>query len=364
MRKLTLAVLLLLPGLLSFAGDVTQPQALKIARSFLRDNAAQMRARQNVGSDDLKLVYTAGDTKGRSCVYVFNAGSNAGFVLVSAEDRAAEVLGYSDTGSFDLYRMSPEMRNWMEGYVDEITYIRDNNVETAPQKSTNGGKKVAPLLGNIMWDQGAPYNNMCPDYDISSKCATGCVATAMAQVMYYHRWPETGKGSYTYAPAIMGGRTLTADFGSTHYSWDDMTPKYDSNSSEAGCDAVAELMLHCGISVSMNYSLSSGAGSDVIPYALFNYFDYDKGVAYRQRSNYSSEEWQQIIEDRRTRVRVRRIRRERIRARQLGLERHEQRIFPHVGSQSSVAGNGRFRRRIQLRPTDNNRHPASQGKLM
>lgn len=297
MRKLTLAVLLLLPGLLSFAGDVTKSQALKIARSFLRDNAAQMKVRQNVGSDDLRLVYTADDTKGRSCVYVFNAGSNAGFVLVSAEDRAAEVLGYSDTGSFDLDRMSPEMRNWMEGYVDEITYIRDNNVETAPQKSTNGGKKVAPLLGNIMWDQGAPYNNMCPDYDISSKCATGCVATAMAQVMYYHRWPETGKGSYTYAPAIMGGRTLTADFGSTHYSWDDMTPKYDSNSSEAGCDAVAELMLHCGISVSMNYSLSSGAGSDVIPYALFNYFDYDKGVAYRQRSNYSSEEWQQIIED-------------------------------------------------------------------
>lgn len=297
MRKLTLAVLLLLPGLLSFAGDITQPQALKIAQSFLRDNVTSMKSQQKGGSDALKLVYTADDTKGRSCVYVFNAGQDGGFVLVSAEDRATQVLGYSDTGSFDYDRMSPEMRNWMAGYVDEITYIRDNNVEFAQENRANDGKRVAPLLGNIMWDQSAPYNNMCPNYDISSRCATGCVATAMAQVMYYHRWPEVGKGSYTYAPAILGGRTLTADFGSTYYAWDDMLPMYDSNSSEASCDAVAELMLHCGISVSMNYSSSSGAGSDVIPYALFNYFDYDKGVAYRQRDNYSSEEWQQIIEN-------------------------------------------------------------------
>lgn len=297
MRKLTLAVLLLLSGLLSFAGDITQPQALKIAQLFLRSNVTAMKSQQKGGSDALKLVYTADDTKGRSCVYVFNAGQNGGFILVSAEDRAAEVLGYSDTGSFDYSRMSPEMRNWMEGYVDEITYIRDNDVEAAPQSYANSGKKVAPLLGNIMWDQSAPYNNMCPDYDLSTRCATGCVATAMAQVMYYHRWPEVGKGSYTYAPSILGGGTLTADFGSTHYDWDDMLPVYDSNSSDASCDAVAELMLHCGISVSMSYSSSSGAESDVIPYALYHYFDYDKGVAYRQRDNYSSEEWQQIIDN-------------------------------------------------------------------
>ena len=107
MRKLTLAVLLLLPGLLSFAGDITQPQALKIAQSFLRSNVTAMKSQQKSGSDALKLVYTADDTKGRSCVYVFNAGQNGGFILVSAEDRAAEVLGYSDTGTFDYSRMSP-----------------------------------------------------------------------------------------------------------------------------------------------------------------------------------------------------------------------------------------------------------------
>lgn len=83
---------------MSFAGDITQPQALKIAQSFLRSNVTAMKSQQKGGSDALKLVYTADDTKGRSCVYVFNAGQNGGFILVSAEDRAAEVLGYSDTG--------------------------------------------------------------------------------------------------------------------------------------------------------------------------------------------------------------------------------------------------------------------------
>lgn len=297
MRKFTFAILLVLPGLLSFAGEITQPQAMKIAHSFLRNQVAPTQSLQKSKSEALQLAYTANDAAGRSCLYVFNAGQNEGFVLVAADDRAFEILGYSNTGHFDYSRIPTEMRNWIEGYVDQITYIRKNNITGSSEGQAHTDRNVSPLLGEIMWDQGAPYNNMCPDYDISSKCATGCIATAMAQVMYYHRWPKVGKGSYTYAPPILGGHTLTADFGATHYAWDDMLPAYDSNSSDASCDAVAELMLHCGISVNMSYSSASGATSEIVPYALFNYFDYDKGIAYRQRDNYSSEEWQQIIEN-------------------------------------------------------------------
>ena len=162
-------------------------------------------------------------------------------------------------------------------------------VQAAPRKA------VAPLLGDMMWNQDEPYNDMCPSYDLNARCATGCIATAMAQVMYYHRWPETGVGAHTYSPSILGGGTLTADFGNTRYAWDDMLPTYDATSSEASREAVALLMLHCGIAVDMEYSTSSGAGSAEVAMALATYFNYDKGVAYRQRTNYGSLEWDNAI---------------------------------------------------------------------
>ena len=296
MKRFTFIILSVLFSVMSFAEDINPAQALAIAKSFLDGSSGQTRS-PVMSSRQLKLAHTAIASDGKNGLYVFNVGNNGGFVIVAADDGAHEILGYSDSGSFDTNSISPEFKSWIAGYADEIAYIRRTGYRGAETVQAAPRKAVAPLLGDIMWNQDEPYNDMCPSYDLNARCATGCVATAMAQVMYYHRWPETGVGSHTYSPSILGGGTLTADFGNTRYAWDDMLPTYDATSSEASREAVALLMLHCGISVDMEYSTSSGAGSAEVAIALATYFNYDKGVAYRQRTNYGSLEWDNAIKN-------------------------------------------------------------------
>lgn len=294
MRKITLLLLSALFVLTSSAKDVTQAQAQKIAENFLKSPAGPNRIAPSV-LKPLKLAYTAADTDGKNCFYVFNNDGADGFIIVSADDRANAILGYSDTGNFNYDKLPADIKNWFAGYVDQITYIRNSQTTAIAEENTTLDNEVKPLLGDIQWNQDSPYNDMCPVYDLNSRCATGCVATAMAQVMYYHKWPENGNGSHTYKPSILNGGTLTADFGSTSYAWNDMLPKYDDSSSDVSREAVALLMLHCGIAVDMEYSVSSGATSESVPFALYTYFNYDKGVAYRTRTNYGCAEWDDII---------------------------------------------------------------------
>ena len=295
MRKFTLLTLFLAACLGSNAKDITQTQAMNIARGFLNRQGSTPGGAKKAPAN-LRLAYTGKALDGRQCLFVFNNGENQGFVVVAADDQADTILGYSDNGTFDSSLMPDNMRSWLAGYADEISYLKQHNIKKSSTAHTiSYDKEVKPLLGNIQWNQDSPYNDQCPVYDINSRCATGCVATAMAQVMYYNRWPEQGTGSHTYAPAIMYGKELTADFANTRYQWDTMLPQYDATSSDEARAAVAQLMLHCGIAVDMQYSSSSGAASLPVPQALTKYFGYDQGIAYRTRQNYSSEEWQRVI---------------------------------------------------------------------
>ena len=297
MKKITISVFFFLIGILVNAKDVSQSQAMKIAQNFLANHNKTAVVASRSEASKLDLAYIANAIDGQKCIYIFNVNANDGFILVSADDMSEKILGYSDNGSFDYTQIPDNMKSWLAAYTDQITHIRKSNIQNTATFDYSYTKTVAPLLEDIQWNQSTPYNDLCPVYDISSRCATGCVATAMAQIMYYNRWPENGVGSYTYSPSILGGKTLTADFGNTTYAWDDMLPQYDKQSSKASCEAVALLMLHCGISVDMEYSSSSGAGSLPIPNAFVKYFNYDKSIAYRTRENYSSAEWQNTIID-------------------------------------------------------------------
>lgn len=295
MRKFTLITLLLAASLGSQAKDITQSQALKIAQSFLSQSVYKTGGTMKAPAK-LQLAYTGSAANGKQCLYVFNGASGQGYVVVAADDQADEILGYSDNGKFDPDNMPENMRAWLGSYVDQISYLKQHQLQKhSAAKNISYNKEVKPLLGNIQWNQDSPYNDLCPVYTMGTQCATGCVATAMAQVMYYNRWPEQGIGSHTYSPSIMYGKTLSADFANTRYQWDKMLPQYDATSSEEACQAVAQLMLHCGISVDMEYSSSSGAGSLPVPQALVKYFGYDRGIAFRTRQNYSTTEWQSII---------------------------------------------------------------------
>jgi hypothetical protein len=118
----------------------------------------------------------------------------------------------------------------------------------------------------------------------------------MGQVMYYNRWPEKGTGSHSYYDQG-SGKTLSAQFDSTTYKWDDMLPYVTEESSQAAKDAVSTLLFHVGVSVNMTYGESSGAYSTDVAPALTTYFGYDKSARYMVRDFYSSQEWEDILKN-------------------------------------------------------------------
>ncbi len=279
------------------ARQISTNEALEKAMLFGKKATTSRLMAKSTTSQTMSLAYAAKEKESDSegLFYVFNRGSGDGFVIISGEDKTNEILGYSDTGSFDYNILPENIKNWLQGYSEEIKYLREQSYESTGENTTPIATSVSPLLGNIAWNQDSPYNNQCPLYAPNTRCATGCAATAMAQILYYHRWPLEGSGSHTYSPSILSGKELTANFGETAYEWETMQPSYTSASTSESKDAVANLMLQCGIAIDMDYGQESGAVSKKWCYALQNYFNYDQGVAYRNRSYYGIEEWEKII---------------------------------------------------------------------
>ena len=240
----------------------------------------------------LQLAYTAtsGDI---NQFYVFNSADNTGYSIVAADDCVPALLGYSDSGNFDYADMPDNMKAWLESYQEQIDWAIANGVNAPATESRAIRPEIAPLI-KTQWDQSAPYNNLCPDYAENVKSASGCVATAMAQIMKYHEWPVKGKGSNSYncyntAIGVNFG-TLSMNFANTTFDWANMTDRYTSSSTAAQNDAVATLMYACGISVNMMYGPSSGAQSIKASEAFINYFDYDKATTYCLRDYYGGTE--------------------------------------------------------------------------
>lgn len=287
------------------AKQIDQFDAKKIASEFV-SNSSNSASKKYISSKsrDLRLAYVANvkeqDSEGQ--LYVFNCGENGGYIVVAGDDNVKEpVLGYADSGSFDYEQMPENMRWWIDEYARQIEYIQSNDAATTymPQRRAILGS-VAPLLGDVKWNQDYPYNLQCPVITYSngtqSNAVTGCVATAMAQIMYYHRWPEYGTGSHSYDWVYDNKTTtLSADFSQSVYDWDAMTPTYDEYSSDESRAAVAKLMSDVGIAVDMMYGESSGAYDIYAARALVTYFGYDKGVQKLDRRLFPQSEWEDMI---------------------------------------------------------------------
>ena len=272
------------------ANPIGKARARQVATTFLNNNGAR-----SVELTDVSSV------AGFSNVYVLTTESS--FVLLAADDRVQPILGYSLTGGFDVENMPDNKRAWIQGYSEEIQYAVDNQLRASSEVmqqwqdlaegNPNTGRAitaVTPLL-QTQWDQGSPYNLLCPGGSV-----TGCVATAMAQVMKYWNYPENGIGSHSYTHATYG--VLSADFLSTTYDWTNMTNTYSGSSTNAQKMAVATLMYHCGVSVDMNYSPSaSGAGSAIVAEALKNYFNYSPETVYHSRSEYGDNTWINMLKN-------------------------------------------------------------------
>ncbi len=304
--RIIILALLALFHISAWAEEVTEKQALELAQKFVMGHTTRKST---------PTVKAAGQVSG---LYVFNVGDDGGFVVVSNEDRTVPILGFSESGSIDLNDLPDNMRAWLQGYAYEIEWLKSQKVQNAPNKAprrigSHSTDAIAPLI-KTNWNQGMPYNNLCPMID-GTRTVTGCAATCVAQLMYYHKWPQ---GECT---AIPGYTTTTDDSNgedyeltvsgleATTFEWDNMIANYTPINPKTGKmyltgtdeqkQAVATLMLYCGTALQMKYGLNANGGSaaysEDIPFALKTYFGYDGGVQHCYRKNYSYAEWVDLI---------------------------------------------------------------------
>lgn len=300
MKKYLLIISLFVSQLL-MAGPVTQEQALQKASDFMTAKKGSTGAMRRAPLTLRSMTATSADAP----LYVFNI-DGGGYVIVSGDDRTYDVLGYSTTGQLDERTMPANLREVLQQYADIIGRIRIENLpnstaSAAPRRATRAA--IAPLLKSE-WNQGLPYcastpqSNACDPYD-GYHCVTGCVATAMAQLMYYHKWPAqttTEIPAYT-SKGDVGAFNMPAIPAHTPIDWNAMQDTYQTDyTGTAAENAVANLMKYCGTSVQMGYGTSSSAPTAWVPDMLVKYFDYEESTArYIDRVNYSYDEWQDII---------------------------------------------------------------------
>lgn len=289
MKRILSLIVVLWMAALGFAALRTTADALRIAEDFMA-TGCNGAAKMPVSSGSVSSVAA------ENAVYLA-VNTPSGFVLVGADDRLPEVLGYSDSGAFEADNMPPALRFWLQCYEEELEITNQQSPISNHQSAST--PSIEPLC-TTRWNQSAPYNNYAPAYNASgSRSVTGCVATAMAQVMKYHGHPRKGRGSHSYLwictdPVGMSG-TLSADFESTTYQWNQMLDNYRSGYTSEQADAVATLMYHCGVSVNMSYGQSSGAYTSNVPEALHTYFGYDGHYQRIQKVMYPADSLNTII---------------------------------------------------------------------
>ena len=270
----------------------TVQEAAQIASQFISQSHVapaqrmQRAAAATYMTKPVDLVYTQYQINTTTpAVYVFNNQEEEGFVLVSAEDNARAILGYSDNGTFDANNIPQNMQFWLQMYANEIKQAGDE----AMQQKANGKEAIgnentskeyptiAPILGETIWGQNEPYNLLCPTVN-GITCVTGCLATAISQIMYAHKYPSKGIGSKTYT-SISNELNLSVDFSATTYDWENMLPNYYSDYTDIQANAVATLMYHVGVAIEMDYGPYNSSASFSNALAnLAKHFGYDKGI--------------------------------------------------------------------------------------
>lgn len=279
--------------------DISPSEAMHKATAFFKKSNGMRKTNAAVVADkDYQLAYTAEDD-GKTCFYAFNRPDNQGFILVSADTRSSdEILAYSDTGHFDYAALPDNAKYIIDAYMKGISEIkhtgktyRQTSFSDIRKKAKGIADSVEPLLGDIEWGQGAPFNNLCPKVD-GTHCLTGCVVTAKAQIMRYHRWPEQGQNYHSYE---WNGETLSADFNHT-YNWDNMLPSYNDGYTSAQSRSVAVLMRDLAYATEVDFGVDgTGASGLSAMKALSRYFGYDESWRYMELEFTSPDHYKEVI---------------------------------------------------------------------
>ena len=303
---LLLLSLMLLLSVSAIAGPRSYQQAKAIAQRQAAMLGIEMDAEVAASAKAApRMSVSSAVSPSATCYYVFANGEDKGFTIVSGDDRMPEVVGYSAQGTYDPDHLPANYVGFMKAYQETVDALLKGDAQVSGglaearqwRAERAGTAAVAPLLGGIKWNQMAPYNNMCPSYNGTNRAVTGCVATAMAQVMMYYQYPKELKATIKAYTAKSYGIQIPEISSGATYDWDNMLPDYsksDYNSAQA--DAVAKLMYHCGAAVKMNYGPSSGA--NVTPIILATYFGYDADLMQDlTRTVFTLQQWMTLIDN-------------------------------------------------------------------
>jgi hypothetical protein len=262
------------------AQEISFEEARQKAKEFFfaTDKTPQsLKSASGVEVDTFATYYTTYDNQLKSAgqkeepaFYIFNRTDKPGFVIVSADKRIREVIAYSNTGVF--YDPNPGLKTLLNQYVEEISYAKENNINA----NTITYDFYVPyngdwLLKSIEWDQiPAPYNSKCPN-----NLPVGCQATAMAQIIYFYKYPRIGNGTSTYQWNEEGDE-ISVNFGEAEYKYELMKDKPITGVQN---DDIALLSYHCGVAIEMKYKQggsTAGANTTKIKEAFEDHFKYKK----------------------------------------------------------------------------------------
>ena len=323
MKRLTLTILTLCLVLSMKAEFVGKQAALYTAQSYMLAKGKTVEASpvslpqllQRRGESSRKK---ASSSEGDQPYYIFNAGGDGGYVIVSGDDRTEPILGYVEHGTFDPDNIPENMRSWLQFYADEINYIAENDIDpNSPvlkkRNKIQATKHSVPELLKSRWNQGHPYNLTCPNYytdkdnDEHQYPAAGCVATAMSQVVYFYKFPEKTKAvipahsnTYTLKDGSKKTVSVKAVPRNTIIDWENMRDTYSCNNEhvhDRPDSAVANLMLYCGQGVKMGWGASSGASTSRARDFFVNIFGYDSRAFWGGRGSYTIDEWFDMLYD-------------------------------------------------------------------
>ena len=293
MKHYTLAVLTLLAASLhATAKEITPQQALAIATRYVTPDTHTSAPARTFSVADAESQLTA------QPFYAFCDASGKGFVIISGDDCVTPVLGYSTTGSFDEANMPIQMREWLQSVSAEIDRQRTEGGGTARTLAAIDPNPtvIVPALLTTQWDQTYPYNRQTPTIN-DRNTYTGCVATATAQVMRYHRWPEKGMGSVAYDTPSYDKKRMEIDFTLSEYDWDNMLDKYNlyaENWTSRQAQAIGTLMRDVGAACHLAYGTNGTSGfSNDVAIALMRHFGYN--AEFHFKSDYSTTTWMQMI---------------------------------------------------------------------
>ncbi|MBR1803930.1 MAG: C10 family peptidase, partial [Muribaculaceae bacterium] len=278
------------------ARSLSESEARQVAKSFFSANQITVKG-------DLTAVQRTGARRApgqnvASTYYVYNAGSAGdGYVIVSGDDRAYPVLGYSDTGSFDPANVPPALQEWLDAASRQIEALGEDYSSgdaitySAPKKAL---ASIKPMV-TCKWDQEAPFNTKLPIVANNQNAYTGCVATAMAQLMYYYKWPTSTSAAIPAYTTKSKGISMPS-LPTTTFDWSSMKDYYRTNDTGTAADAVAKLFLYCDQALNMDFKDDvSSASTANIPEALMKYFRYAQTARYTERSRYSNDNWESMV---------------------------------------------------------------------